>query len=496
MVAAFKKEVEYFMPNHLIFRVLSGIYQGAELDLTRPSYTLGSGIDCDITIEDPNLEAYELSFEIKENSFIVTREGAPAKLFRINGKRLTDRQYQVGFYDHLQIGEFIFAIGSKDSIWPDPDWIQSDESVEDFLDSANDDEFDFDALLEDEADLTKDSDGKSDEHMANESSQFDEVGHDKFAHSSKFDQTESVKESEAEFRERPVYNVRGWGRIGWYSLPFVCLLGVAAFYWLNGMQNDPVQKQLTMENDPLQSLAFELESDSIKEQFQPDELAMAIEPVAVKREPETVVAQSPEMIAAKLANETGETQLGVAKSILEVARLGGISVTFNSETRDLIAKGYASDPALWQRTKQNLTRDISGISQLIDEVQLPATRRNILQAWIEKAGLKEETRMMMTPKGIFVEADLIEEDELKWKDIELQYQKNFQNQPKLFRVKPQKPWLDIKSVNFGYEPYLVTSNGHKYMIGSKIQGGYEIVSIRPSGLVLRNSEGEKNYPLP
>lgn len=182
-------------------------------------------------------------------------------------------------------------------------------------------------------------------------------------------------------------------------------------------------------------------------------------------------------------------------SLFDAFRFSDLKVQIGDEPMSLVVTGYTERLDDWNKVRTMVTRDLTQVDKIKDEVETPWTRMDVLKTMISERGLDEETRVYMTKQGIIVKTSLSQADEFAWAQVEKDYRNTFYGIPKMYRLEESTAWLDIKSVNFGNEPYLVTASGQKFTVGSVVKNNYRVERISADGIVLSNGESIKNLPL-
>jgi type III secretion system YscD/HrpQ family protein len=100
----------------LAIRILTGMHRGAELPLSSAVYVLGSGDQCDIILNDPDVEEQHCRLEISGESITLTwMEGGKGL---VDGEYSGDKRGALKLFQAVTLGDVNFAIGPAEVQWP------------------------------------------------------------------------------------------------------------------------------------------------------------------------------------------------------------------------------------------------------------------------------------------------------------------------------------------------------------------------------------------
>ncbi len=184
----------------------------------------------------------------------------------------------------------------------------------------------------------------------------------------------------------------------------------------------------------------------------------------------------------------------MAESAGTIARaMGQPSLRFKSgDTHGvLVAQGFVSKTADWERVKASILNDVGGIRS-IEESDFQ-TLDGYLAAFvqfIEKKGLSSRINATTDGKSVIVSGELTQPEIEKLKGLRQAFIDIQGDGPAIVlnvtdvrdRIK-----LAIRSVSVGKVPFLVAKDGKKYMEGSSLGEKYFVKSIKSDHVVLTNN---------
>ncbi len=99
----------------VIFKILSGLHTGAELELKNGTYILGSDADCDVVLTDSLLSPRHLKLNVKGLSVSLEPIEGPTYL---SGKPLEGKVENVPLYSFITLGSTHLMLGEAGHPWP------------------------------------------------------------------------------------------------------------------------------------------------------------------------------------------------------------------------------------------------------------------------------------------------------------------------------------------------------------------------------------------
>lgn len=459
--------------SRLVLKILAGTYAGAELALVKSSYVLGRSLDCDIAIEDEQLAEETLKIDLLTSDSIQITLLAGAKKIGVNGVQNKQNPFVIRPYDRLQVEYFVCAIGFSDMAWPEY------PPVTELLDVE---EVEANTFEEGELDNQINHEGLSDD----ESNDFS-MGNNFNTENWASDEQEKYSDSELESVPGPVKessmtagkpNVSGLlNKIMEHRR---VIAGIGSVITLMS------SSWVFITHGGHEVTAFMGRTDQVT----------VSAPKIIQANKRIV---EPSQLAINTAAQIAEKNKGLVFAVKELVSGFGFSrltIEAGAESGEVIVSGYVEDANRWASIAKIVQTDVAHLSKLTDHVITPQQSKKQLEQIIANYGLEGLVQVFMTNKGLVAKASLLPADENKWALVEQEYAALSKNQPEIHRIRDNNNQLDIKSVSFGYESYVVTADGNRYMIGSVLKDGYKIEKITPDGLVLRNEQGNvKHYPL-
>lgn len=487
----------------LLLKILSGTYSGAELSLDGNEYILGSALECDIAIEDASLAPNHFKIRIDRSSpdgvSIDMQILATMLTVSHNNKKVDNISFKIKPSDRVQVGEFIFGIGPADE-----PWVPFEEVLQ-----RNKDEEAAALRAEEEAARAADEKRRAAEEQEKHSQETDpssassqgtddkntpldshqEEGLEKAAQSVEAHEgIDASVEGEAPIGEEKK-DASKLLLIGSIAISVILAVTITLLFTLGDGQGDSltslqVTKPIGIGNNSVSARNNQQKNNTSELQNSPTGSTTIIVDDQGVWQP---TAEELELL---------ERAKKSIRSMFDAFKFNHLKVEKGSEPLTVIIRGYTDRVDQWKKVKSLIDRDIGTLNQVLDYVETPWARKKQLEQMLIDRGLGEETQVYMTEQGLLVKTSLSAREEQRWARVESDYQDLYENNPPLFRIKDTAPWLDIKSVNFGYEPYLVTSDGTKYLVGAHVKNGYVLDKITPEGIVLKNDGLIKNLSLP
>ncbi|SEA85930.1 type III secretion apparatus protein, YscD/HrpQ family [Thiothrix caldifontis] len=184
----------------------------------------------------------------------------------------------------------------------------------------------------------------------------------------------------------------------------------------------------------------------------------------------------------------------MANSAGMIARaMGQPGISFKPGDTDgvLVAEGFASKNADWERVKVSILNDVGGVRSIGEsEFQtLDGYLASFVQ-FIEKKGLSSRITATTDGKSVIVKGELTQSEIEKLKDLRQEFI-SIQGDGSAIVLNVtdirDRITLAIRSVSVGKIPFLVAKDGKKYMEGSALGGKYFIKSIKSDHVVLTNN---------
>lgn len=169
----------------------------------------------------------------------------------------------------------------------------------------------------------------------------------------------------------------------------------------------------------------------------------------------------------------------------------GVVIKAGSSDGELIAQGFVSSSAAWERVQASIRNDVAGIRSLRDgELQSMDSYLSAFVQFIEKKGLSSRVQATTDGKRVIVKGELTQPEMEAIKQARADFiAKLGEAAPIDLQVTDVRDRivLAIRSVSVGKVPFLVAKDGKKYMEGSSLGGKYFIKTIKPDHVILTNN---------
>lgn len=188
------------------------------------------------------------------------------------------------------------------------------------------------------------------------------------------------------------------------------------------------------------------------------------------------------------------SQQEMAESAGMIARaMGEPGIRFKPANTDgeLLAQGFVSKTADWERVRASILNDVGGIRSISEsEFQSMDSYLASFVQFIEKKGLSSRLEATTDGKSVIVNGELTQPEIELLKGLRQEFMDAQGDGPAIVlnvadvrdRIK-----LAIRSVSVGKIPFLVAKDGKKYMEGSALGEKYFVKSIKPDHVVLTNN---------
>ncbi|WML91806.1 type III secretion system inner membrane ring subunit SctD [Thiothrix lacustris] len=173
--------------------------------------------------------------------------------------------------------------------------------------------------------------------------------------------------------------------------------------------------------------------------------------------------------------------------------MGQSALHFKSGSTDgvLVAQGFVSKTADWERVKATILNDVGGIRSISEgEFQTMDGYLASFVQFIEKKGLSSRINATTDGKSVIVNGELTQPEIKKLKGFLNEFNKLQDEGPavvlKVSDVRDRIK-LSIRSVSVGQVPFMVSKDGKKYMEGSTLGDKYFVKSIQSDHVILTNN---------
>ncbi|OQX15849.1 MAG: EscD/YscD/HrpQ family type III secretion system inner membrane ring protein [Thiothrix lacustris] len=169
----------------------------------------------------------------------------------------------------------------------------------------------------------------------------------------------------------------------------------------------------------------------------------------------------------------------------------GISFKPGATEGILVAQGFVTKNADWERVKTTILNDIGGIRTVgeADFQSLDGYLASFVQ-FIEKKGLSSRVSATTDGKSVIVNGELTQSEIEKLKGLRQEFIGMQGDGPAIVLNVTDirdRITLAIRSVSVGKIPFLVAKDGKKYMEGSALGEKYFVKSIKSDHVVLTNN---------
>jgi type III secretion system YscD/HrpQ family protein len=184
----------------------------------------------------------------------------------------------------------------------------------------------------------------------------------------------------------------------------------------------------------------------------------------------------------------------MAESAAMIARaMGQPALHFKSGDTDgvLVAQGFVSKSADWERVKATILSDVGGIRSIGEgEFQTMDGYLASFVQFIQKKGLSSRIHATTDGKSVIVNGELTQPEIEQLKGFRKEFI-DLQGEGPAIVLKVtdvrDRIKLSIRSVSVGEVPFMVAKDGKKYMEGSALGEKYFVKSIKPDHVVLTNN---------
>lgn len=169
----------------------------------------------------------------------------------------------------------------------------------------------------------------------------------------------------------------------------------------------------------------------------------------------------------------------------------GIKVKAGTADGELLAQGFVSTNAAWERIRASLLNDVAGLRAIAEsEFQSMDGYLAAFVQFIQKKGLSSRIEATTDGKSVIVKGELTQPEIEQLKGLRQEFIDAGGEGPAIdLRVTDirDRIVLAIRSVSVGKVPFLVAKDGKKYMEGSALGEKYFVKAIKPDHVVLTNN---------
>lgn len=176
----------------------------------------------------------------------------------------------------------------------------------------------------------------------------------------------------------------------------------------------------------------------------------------------------------------------IARSLGEPA----IKVKAGTTDGELVAQGFVSTTAAWERIHASILNDVSGIRSMTEsELQSMDSYLAAFVQFIQKKGLSSRIEATTDGKSVIVRGELTQPEIELLQTARQEFMDQRGEGPAIdLQVTDirDRIVLAIRSVSIGKVPFLVAKDGKKYMEGSALGKDYFVKVIKPDHVILTN----------
>ena len=444
------------IPQDYILRVLSGPHTGGEIELL-PEKTLliGKGTDCDVILQDEQLNEHHAKFEHKDEKFFCIPQ-EEAKVY-INGKLISEST-ELGAFQSIICGTTLLAIGPKNELWPNIEIPQIDETT-----------------TEDKKDVSGDE---------------------------KTSDTKSEKNSSTTVKSFPKYIFKIIFALSCFA---TLIVGKIVFSSLSKSKEKTQKEESTF---PIVALKKSIET-ALKKYNAPENLTKIslsgkyfdlqcyLKTTKQKTELKEALKRLPNITFRSTQIYTQERILKQANEFL--APLKTVQACPENTFDAIKLKGYLYAPEKQADIKKELLENVPGLTTIKAELKGPEYINLVASKLLIQHNLMGLLKLQPTRMGLMITGNIKPSDTEKWKKLQVDLRETFEDTCKVLTyvsvVNPEvvkrvffpasilsiaipqkeKPWIDLK-------------NGERYYEGMNLSSGYKISFITPEAIQLEKGE--------
>ena len=462
--------------SEFYLKILSGNHIGAEIPLDPGRYTLGKSDSCDLVLTDENLRDSELVITINDDENITIQSTSSESTLHLNGEPV-GATIHYNYFDIVTSNHLFIALGPANANWPSlalPNLAATNNHISDEIaPSAVDSQ---ELLLPSIAEELPEDDS-DDEEENNESeggSIFDKIN-------------------------------KKW--LIATPLTFIVFLVVAN--WLFSSSNEsspqitPAPDNMLVTTQAKQELALsglqlkELPDQSIHISGYTQTLQDKLE--LQKRLRQQGIPFNSQII---VMNEMRDN----AEMLLRDRGYDQLELELDNTYGSLVLTGYIATSDELEQIVNTLKQEIYGLVSVIDQVENQAGRINTLKSMLREKGLIPRVTVVVREQTARLKGHLLDEGQIyDLQNVVSKFRKKYANNPTLeiatryqggsITENQSSLSLDIRGISMGKVPYVILSDGSKYLIGAKFSNGFIIEDINLEYLILSNGTERIKYRL-
>lgn len=456
-------------------KILSGNHIGAEIPLDCGTHSLGKGDDCDLVLTDDNLNDVELVIKIFDDGQIkVQSSTAEAELYLNGDPAGTSIQYN--YFDVITSSGLFIALGPADANWPLltlPDIATPSAQEAQNEEESQPSETDDSELLA----LGLDEDASDDD---DDDDEFDDISF--------------------------LANVNKKWLV---AIPVALVLIITIISLTISGNSTKVQS--------IASIPGVMEiSKRVKNQ-------LGLRDIKFKQLPDKslLVSGYTQTIQDKIELQKLLRKLGIpfnsqvvvmneirdnAEMLLKSRGYNQLELELDNTQGSLVLSGYVSTSDELENIIKMLKQEVYGLTSVVEQVESQVDRVNTLKSMLREKGLIPRIRVIVRDKTVILKGHLLDEGQVyDLNSVITKFQKKYANKPSIeldtkyaggSLTNSNSPFsIDIRGISMGRVPYVVLTDGSKYLIGAELSNGYIIEDINLEYLLLSNGTDKIKYRL-
>lgn len=172
------------------------------------------------------------------------------------------------------------------------------------------------------------------------------------------------------------------------------------------------------------------------------------------------------------------------------------NLKFTSDRGKLDVQGFVSTQESWDNVKQNIERDMDGITSINDaNIKTFESQLKQLRNTKNQEAFAERLKLELNEGSILATGELIDQEMDVWNRIHTSFSRKNENLiPVVSKISNPRTNINLKirSVSVGDVPFLVSKDGKKYFKGSTLADGYTVERIEVDRIIIKH----KNIEIP
>lgn len=459
--------------SEFYLKILSGNHIGAEIPLTAGTYRVGRSEQCDLVLTDHHLADQACIIEINASGQIVIQPDENGQGLLVTGEHY-QQPFQYQFFDVIAAGMLLFALGPVDQPWPTlqlPDLheIKQTEHSAEQLEDDKDDEIGGEIeLFSDELDIN-------------------------------FQDEDDVAAEKAVGRPSKQKIMIG------VSVAIIMVLLAGGLFISGGsdiFDDEPLSVVSAL--DVANSIKAELALPAVNITEQSNGILDLTGYVpALQDKSDLQLALQMEGIPFNVQVTALQEMRDNAEIVTQSAGYDALTLTLSETPGVLILSGYVATSDELAELVALLEEQIYGLKSIEENVETVRSRADILRRLLREKGLMPRANISVANGAVLLRTRLLDEaQQSDLRGIIQKFQKQYGNNPRVLIAnggsaaeRQQVMSLEIKGVSIGQVPYIILSDGSKYLLGAELSDGYILKEIHADYLLLSNGAEQFKYRL-